>query len=111
MTQAELKVHDVFTDEIRQGLTDGTILLVDVREPHEYEAGHIPGSVLMPLSQFDPQQLPEAEGKRIIFSCRSGGRTLQALKLTQEAGIALNEHYKPSFNGWVSEGGEVAYGK
>ena len=105
-----MKITDIETDEIKQGLADGSILLIDVREPHEYEAGHIPGSVPMPLSSFDPHQLPDAKGKRIIFSCRTGGRTLQALKLTQEAGIDLHEHYKPSFNGWVSEGGEVAYG-
>ncbi len=111
MSQPGITVHDIFTQEIRDGLADGSILLVDVREPHEYAAGHIPGAVLMPLSEFDPHKLPNAHGKRIIFSCRTGGRTLTALKLTQEAGIPLTEHYKPSFNGWVSEGGEVAYGE
>lgn len=103
-------MKDLFTDEVKQGLAAGSILLIDVREPHEFEAGHIPGSVSMPLSEFDPQALPEANGKRIVFSCRTGGRTLQALKLVQDAGIDLSEHYKPSFLGWVNEGGEVAYG-
>ena len=107
---AMLRVKDIHTDEIRQGLADGSILLIDVREPNEFADGHIPGSVTMPLSSFDPHQLPEAKGKRIIFSCRTGGRTLQALKLTQDAGIDLQEHYKPSFSGWVAEGGEVETG-
>ena len=105
-----MKVKDLFTDEIKQGLEAASIVLIDVREPHEFEAGHIPGSISMPLSEFDPHALPKAEGKRIVFSCRTGGRTLQALKLVQDAGIDLVEHYKPSYLGWVSEGGDVAYG-
>jgi 3-mercaptopyruvate sulfurtransferase SseA len=41
---------DVVTrDEVKAGLADGSIALVDVREPHEFAAGHIPGATLLPL--------------------------------------------------------------
>ncbi len=110
MSQDQIVVHDVFTDELKQGLEGGTIQLIDVREPHEFEAGHIPGSVLMPLSRFDPDELPEAHGKRIVFSCRSGVRSIQALKLVQDAGIDVTNHYKPGFIGWVADGGKVSTG-
>ncbi len=66
-------VEDVSLKDLKAGLADGSIVLVDVREPHEFAAGHIPGSSLNPLQSFDPDALPPAEpGKRIVFSCRSG---------------------------------------
>ncbi|MBN9063123.1 MAG: sulfurtransferase [Rhizobiales bacterium 65-9] len=98
-------------DEVRKGLADGSLLLVDVREPNEYAAGHIPGAVLFPLSMFDPADLPEpAPGQRIVFSCRTGGRTLRAIAAAQAAGMDLRTHYKGSFTDWVARGGEVETG-
>ena len=38
----------------------GEVAVVDVREPHEFAAGHIPVAVNLPLSRFDPQELPSA---------------------------------------------------
>jgi rhodanese-related sulfurtransferase len=108
VSQANVTVHDIFTEELQAGLEDGSILLVDVREPHEFAAGHIPGAVPMPLSEFDPAELASDGKQRIVFSCRSGVRSIQALKLAQEAGLDLSEHYKPGLIGWVADGGEVA---
>ena len=61
------QVIDLDREAIKQGLREGSIVLVDVREPHEFAAGHIPGAVSQPLSTFDPSALPE--GKRVVFSC------------------------------------------
>ena len=47
-------IVDLDRQAVKAGLQDGSIVLVDVREPHEFAAGHIPGSVSMPLSVFDP---------------------------------------------------------
>lgn len=108
---ASAPVIDLNIDDIKQGLTDGSILLVDVREPEEFAAGHIPGSVSFPLSTFDPHNLPEADGKEIVFSCNSGGRTLRALAATQAAGLDLHKHYKGSFKDWVAHGEPVEQGE
>ncbi|MGC2126782.1 MAG: rhodanese-like domain-containing protein, partial [Methylovirgula sp.] len=48
-------VEDVTLVELKEGLSDGSIVLVDVREPYEFAAGHIPGSELNPLQSFDPE--------------------------------------------------------
>ncbi len=42
-------VEDVSLKDLKAGLADGSIVLVDVREPHEFAAGHIPGASLNPL--------------------------------------------------------------
>ena len=96
-------------DELQKALAADTIHLVDVREPHEYAAGHIPGALNMPLSAFDPSDLPK--DKPVILSCRSGARTLQGLEMAQAAGRAdIHTHFQGSMNAWVGAGLPVEHG-
>jgi rhodanese-related sulfurtransferase len=102
-----LIVKDLDIEAVRTGLADGAILVVDVREPHEFAAGHIPGSVSMPLSQFDPGAIPDQPGKRVVFSCAAGVRSLRALEFAQSAGVDVDSHYRGGFKDWVGQGGPV----
>ncbi len=104
------RIEDLTIEDIREGLTSGSILLVDVREPNEWEAGHIPGSVLMPLSQFDPLALPEAGDRRVVLSCRSGKRSLNAAAIAHAAGVPIDAHYAGGFLDWVAHGQPVETG-
>ena len=104
------RVVDLDRDEVKAGLADGSMLLVDVREPHEFAAGHIPGSILAPLSTFDPADLPDARGRRLVFSCRSGNRSVTAIERAQADGLAVSEHYKGGFLDWAQSGEPVASG-
>lgn len=98
-------VVDLQRDDIKKGLSEGSILLVDVREPQEFAAGHIPGAVSHPLSSFDPSALPT--DKRIVFSCAAGVRSLRALEFAQAAGRDLREHYRGGFKDWIGAGEPV----
>ncbi|MGO4572326.1 rhodanese-like domain-containing protein [Microvirga sp. 2TAF3] len=98
-------IVDLSRDDIKQGLSDGSILLVDVREPQEFAAGHIPGAVSHPLSTFDPASLPT--GKRIVFSCAAGVRSARAAEFAQAAGRDIREHYKGGFKDWIGAGEPV----
>ena len=51
----------------RQRLTVNAWTVVDVREPHEFVAGHIPNALNMPMSGFDPRELPQ--GKPVVLIC------------------------------------------
>jgi rhodanese-related sulfurtransferase len=101
-------VVDLDLDEVKRGLEDGSMLLVDVREPHEFAAGHIPQSVSHPLSTFDPAALPLGDGRRIVFSCAAGVRSVRALELAQAAGLDLREHYRGGFKEWMMAGEPIA---
>ncbi|MGH6834413.1 MAG: rhodanese-like domain-containing protein [Methylocella sp.] len=102
------EVENVSIDELKKGLADGSILLVDVREPNEYAAGRIPGATLNPLKNFDPKALPSEPGKRVVLSCRSGRRSLTALTLAQEAGRDdIRAHYPGGFQEWANADEEV----
>jgi sulfur-carrier protein adenylyltransferase/sulfurtransferase len=59
---------------------EGEFALIDVREPDEYMEGHIPGARLMPLSELESRvdELKQLEGRRLVFYCRSGGRSGRA---------------------------------
>lgn len=101
-------VKVISREDLKQGLAEGSILLLDVREPNEFAAGHIPGAHLFPLSTFEPANLPAADGKRIVFSCRSGARTLKALAMAQAGGRAdITTHYEGSMLDWVAAGEPV----
>ena len=88
-----------------KALQDGAVALVDVREANEYEAGHVVGAALLPLSTFDPAKLPL--DKPIVLICRSGNRSMTALTRARAAGFTDIWHYKGGALGWVREGGEL----
>jgi len=101
-------VEVVTREELKKGLAEGTILLIDVREPNEFAAGHIPGATSLPLSRFDPARLPKEPGKRVVFNCRSGQRTLQALEMARLSGRRdVTAHYAGSMLDWVGAGEPV----
>ena len=105
-----MQVVDLDRDTIKRGLSDGSMLIIDVREAHEYAAGHIPGAVSHPLSEFDPQAveaLVAGDGRRPVFSCASGVRSVHALMAAQNAGLDVVEHYKGGFKDWYSAGETV----
>ncbi len=105
-----MRVVDLDRETVKRGLDDGSMLIIDVREPHEYAAGHIPGAVSHPLSSFAPRAvaaLVAEDGRRAVFSCAAGVRSVHALMAAQNAGLDLAEHYKGGFKDWYSAGETV----
>jgi rhodanese-related sulfurtransferase len=106
---ANYTVENVSREDLKRGLADASIVLVDVREPNEFAAGHIPGASLNPLQSFNPSALPpKQEGKRIVLSCRSGKRSLVAMDLAQAAGRTdITAHYPGGMLDWSAAGEPV----
>ena len=105
-------VEDVTLPELKRGLADGSIALVDVREANEWAAGHIAGAGFNSLSAFDPSALPAAKaGQRIVLHCRSGKRSVTALGLAQEAGRSdIKAHFGGGMLAWQAAGEPVLEG-
>jgi rhodanese-related sulfurtransferase len=61
-------VVDLSPETVHAALEAGEILLVDVREPHEFDAVRIAGAVNLPLSTFDPSALPPNPASAWSFS-------------------------------------------
>ena len=101
---ADHKVQDLMPDEVSKGMAEGRYLLVDVREPNEVAAEAYPGGVVVPLSSFDPKQIPDPEGKQVVFACRSGKRSVTASLAAQAAGFAYDKHLAGGMLGWKAAG-------
>jgi rhodanese-related sulfurtransferase len=98
-------IEDVSLEELKRGLADGSILLVDVREPNEWEAGHIAGAALHPMSSFDASELPQGPGKRVVLQCRSGNRSAKALVIAQANGRDdVRAHFGGGMLEWAAAG-------
>jgi rhodanese-related sulfurtransferase len=61
-------------------------LLVDVREPYEYSAGHIAGAKLIPLGELSQRMKELPQNKEIILICATGNRSTSATKMLVRAG-------------------------
>ncbi|WUO19241.1 rhodanese-like domain-containing protein [Streptomyces sp. NBC_00287] len=65
----------------------GSALLVDVREADEWQAGHVPWAVHLPLSALGGPLPPDVAGRPLVLVCRSGNRSRQAAELLVAQGI------------------------
>jgi rhodanese-related sulfurtransferase len=104
MSDQPLTVRDLTPEEVALGLKEGRMLLVDVREPNETEIERFPGAALVPLSAFDPAEIPEPEGREIVFACRSGRRSVTASLAAQERGFAYDSHLAGGILAWKAAG-------
>ncbi|MCP4107942.1 MAG: sulfurtransferase [Desulfobacteraceae bacterium] len=68
-------------------------LLVDVRQPHEYTNGHIPGAKLMLVMQLESRLYDLPGDKDMIFYCHSGGRSLATAFLVAEGEVTSGKIY------------------
>jgi sulfur-carrier protein adenylyltransferase/sulfurtransferase len=99
MTVTELKAL------IDSGADD--FVLIDVRNPNEYEIAKIPGAILIPLPDIENgngiEQVKAAlNGHRLIAHCKMGGRSAKALAILQEAGIE-GTNVKGGIQAWSRE--------
>ncbi|MDO9412375.1 MAG: rhodanese-like domain-containing protein [Pseudolabrys sp.] len=98
------EVTNLTVDEVAAGLSDGKILLVDVREPNETSAEAYPDAVIVPLSAFDPAAIPDPQGKQVVFACRSGRRSITASVAAQDAGYPYTAHLAGGILAWKAAG-------
>jgi sulfur-carrier protein adenylyltransferase/sulfurtransferase len=95
--------------ELKQLIDSGAddFVLIDVRNPNEYEIAKIPGSILIPLPDIEQgkgiEQVKAAlNGHRLIAHCKMGGRSAKALAILQEAGIE-GTNVKGGIQAWSRE--------
>jgi rhodanese-related sulfurtransferase len=101
---ADHQVHDLTPEEVSKGMAEGRYLLVDVRERNEVAVDAYPGAVVVPLSTFDPQAIPDPQGKQVVFACRSGKRSMTASLAAQAEGLAYDKHLAGGMLAWKAAG-------
>ncbi|MDJ0737946.1 MAG: molybdopterin-synthase adenylyltransferase MoeB [Nostocaceae cyanobacterium] len=107
--QEKMEIQEVTVQELKQLLDSGAddFMLLDVRNPHEYEIAKIPGSVLIPLSDIENgngvNKIQELfNGHRLYVHCKSGMRSAKALTILKQAGIE-GKNVKGGILAWSKE--------
>jgi rhodanese-related sulfurtransferase len=98
------RVHDLTPQDVSKGMAEGRYLLVDVREPNEVAVDAYPDAVVVPLSSFDPRDIPDPHGKQVVFACRSGKRSVTASLAAQAGGLAYDKHLAGGMLAWKAAG-------
>jgi adenylyltransferase/sulfurtransferase len=100
----EMDVPTISPGELKAKLDrKDKFVLVDVREPYEYEICSIPGSKLIPLGEL-PARLSELDSADdIVLHCKVGGRSAKALRVLQEAGFRKLNNLKGGIAAWSEE--------
>lgn len=93
------KIVKTLTEEqFREGYRKAQ--LIDVREPNEYEAGHILGARNIPLSQMKLRLKEMRSDKPVYLYCQSGMRSARAAQLLNRKGYKDLSHLKGGFKNW-----------
>ncbi len=107
--EAKIQVAEMTVTELKQLIDSGAkdFLLLDVRNPNEYQIAQIPGSVLVPLPDIENgngvEKVKELlNGHRLIAHCKMGGRSAKALGILKEAGIE-GINVKGGITAWSQE--------
>jgi rhodanese-related sulfurtransferase len=77
---------EISVQEANELLNSGEAVLVDVREPHEWDAGRIPGARHVQLEHLASRADTIPRDKRVIFQCRLGVRSAMATKAFRASG-------------------------
>ena len=60
--------------------------------------------MVLPLSSFDPRDIPDPKGKQVVFACRSGRRSVTASLAAQAEGLPYDRHLAGGILGWKAAG-------
>lgn len=90
---------------VKKWLDADEALMVDVREPDEVAAAYIPGTVHMPMSAFDPDKLPDLNGRKLVLQCAGGMRSDQVAQfLLQNGYVDEAVNLVGGIKGWAEAG-------
>ncbi len=88
----------VTAEEAREALR-GPAVLIDVREQHEWKAGHVAGAIHIPLGRIPTSMSRIPKGREVFVICQSGMRSRQAVAQLRKAGIEAKD-VKGGMSAW-----------
>lgn len=113
LDEANAVITTYSVEDTADKLAKGEVVLVDVREAAELDAGgKLPGAVHIPRGMLEFIANPESEGqhevfktdKQIVLYCSAGGRSVLGAKTLKDMGIENVAHLGPGSDGWIAAG-------
>ena len=105
----ERGLEEVDATVLKAWMDKGEVVLVDVREPSEHAGECILGARLVPLSSFNPTQVPQEPDKKVVLHCLTGTRSSEAGRKLLQAGFARVYNLKGGLQAWKDAGYATEY--
>src|SRR5688500_7205050 len=107
--EAKQRITEVSPQDVRDAIARGDDLaLIDVREPNEWNLGHLPGAAHIPrgvLESSIESRVPRE--RRVVLYCASGNRSALAAETLGQMGYRDVASMAGGFRGWAESGGDV----
>jgi rhodanese-related sulfurtransferase len=90
--------------EAQEMLSKDDVAIIDVRELHEYNGGHVPGAKLIPVASVYKRREEIPQDKEIIFVCAVGQRSALACEMAAATGITRLYNLEGGTDAWIKAG-------
>lgn len=102
------KATTVLPDEVSvtraAELRDSGVMMLDVREPEEWNQAHIPGAVLIPLGELQSRLSEVPANQPVVVYCRTGHRSASGRDILKAAGYTNVTSMAGGITAWISQG-------
>ena len=109
IAEAKARITETTPDEVRERQARGdAFTLLDVREPNEWNLGHLPRATHIPRGMLEglvEAQVPR--DRKVVIYCASGNRSAFAADTLQQMGYSDVASMSGGFRGWAESGGAV----
>lgn len=103
-----MEIPEIDAGTLADKHADGAVIL-DVRQPHEYEEAHVPGAVLVPLDELPERVAEVPTGEPLYVICERGGRSAKAVEYLRPQGFdAVN--VAGGTSAWIEAGHDTVAG-
>ena len=108
INEAKSRITEVSPEDAQTMLGDNNTVFLDVREPNEWNLGHVPGAVHIPRGQMEGKVEASVDrDRRVVIYCAGGSRSALAADTLQNMGYQNVMSMRDGFKGWANSGGEI----
>ncbi len=100
----DVVIQSLTANQAYELISRGEIEIVDVRDPGEWSAGHLPGARLVPLDQLRRNPAAALTRDRVLFVCAAGMRSQTAARIAVSHGLKAVYNLSSGTRGWVNAG-------
>jgi rhodanese-related sulfurtransferase len=105
MLTSSPEVRDVTVAEVRAKPSDAAV--IDVREPAEFAAGHVPGAVNLPQAELASRLEEVPRDRPVLVICQGGFRSLRAAQFLSQCGLNNIASVRGGTEAWRAAGGDL----
>ena len=97
----------ITVEEGKEMMSSHDVAVIDVREPHEYNDGHVPNANLIPVATVFARKDELPRDKDVIFVCGVGQRSALACEMAAAAGLSRLFNLEGGTEAWIKAGNPV----